>query len=612
MAVDGLNMKASIGVERFRETFAEFLAGRINLQLVLEAMQELLSADPDQSTRLQSEIDAALQAGQLPEPTWDRLTSEFDRLLASEEPTEWSLDATGPQFAGQEEPAAESTQAATANGAGNAAPLRPGTLLKDRYVVVSAVSGGAMGTVYKALDRRRKESGDPQPWVAIKLIDPAFAGSPEALAALENEVAICRRLNHPAIVTVHGLERDGKRPFIVMEWLDGDTLAELFRRQRGRLPAEQAVRILRDVCDALEHAHAAGIVHADVKPANVFVTHAGNAKLIDFGIARLLDGGGQRFDAAQLGARTPGWASCEVLEGQPVDTRDELYSLGLLAYRLFAGRRAFGDLGALEAEAAGIEPACPAGLAPHRWQALRATLAFRRAQRPDSIRAFRDAFFAPAPDQPAPAAEPPAETAEEIVLETITAPPRSLEALARDDPRDACGEAASSEDEDTAVNPELVQAHATPPAARGRRALQLAAAVALLALGSVLASLLLREPRLPVPGPDGGPVRPTAERRALPPTAETRSRPPAASERTSGKAALAPIELQVTRRALAGDSGGLPADAASGLPAADDATIAAAAVADSVTGEGTARRENAVAAAKATQRSPTRQVAAGT
>lgn len=461
MAVDSSKTGTSSRAENFREIFEEFLAARVNLQLVLDAMTALLDEDPEYRDAIQNALNAALEAGRLPEQTWERLSAELDHLISEDDPTEWSMDTPAPQFAGfepddepltpatpaapakpeppvltqpaapeppvlraaapQPAPAAPQPAPATPQSAGvdptetqpslnpQGQALEPGSLLNDRYVLVSKVVSGAMGDIYKALDRQRKEAGVADPWVAIKVINSEFAARPDALQALKNEVELCLRLDHPNVIRVFGMEKHNELSFITMEWVDGESLVDVLKRAGQKpLPESQAHRILDGVSAALEHVHAMDVIHADVKPGNVLLTRDGQPKLIDFGIARRTSGTHDGFDAAQLGARTPGFCSPEVLEGKPVTTADEVFSLALLVYRVMSGARAFGDSNALEAEIAGQRPARIAGLSDSRWLTLDRALAFRRAERTASVAEFRAEFFAPETE----------EIAEEIVLES--------------------------------------------------------------------------------------------------------------------------------------------------------------------------------------------------
>ena len=166
--------------------------------------------------------------------------------------------------------------------------VQVGSVLRDRFMLQQKISGGSMGVVYKALDRRLAEAGSNEHWVAIKVLSPQLAKSGEALRALQQEAAKGRCLVHPNIVRFIDIDRDDDLYFLVMEWLDGRTLADILDSPDARIiDLEAAFRIVRQIADALDYAHRCGIVHADVKPGNIMIMPNGDAKLFDFGVARV-------------------------------------------------------------------------------------------------------------------------------------------------------------------------------------------------------------------------------------------------------------------------------------------------------------------------------------
>jgi len=262
-----------------------------------------------------------------------------------------------------------------------AAAVGPGTMLKGRFVLDDELGHGGMGSVFRAVDRRRLEALDPQPYVAIKLIAGAFRRHPDALRAIEAEARRAQSLAHPNICAVYDFDREGAHAFIVMELLDGETLeAALQKAPDRRLRAQRRDDVLADLLAAVAHAHAHGVVHADLKPSNVFLTADGATKVLDFGVATALGGAG--FDAAGLGAVTPGFSSPEMARGEPRDPRDDVFSLGVIAYLALSGRHPFDRRPAEQAAALGLVPAPLDGLSPTRWDALAAALSFERARRP--------------------------------------------------------------------------------------------------------------------------------------------------------------------------------------------------------------------------------------
>ena len=228
------------------------------------------------------------------------------------------------------------------------------------YEIVGPIGAGGMGEVYKARDTRLERM------VAIKVLPPNLAGDPEFKLRFEREAKSISALNHPNICTLHDVgEADGSA-FLVMELLEGETLAD--RLKRGPVPVDQAIELAAQIADALDKAHRQGIVHRDLKPANVFLVRARGAsgaphcKLLDFGLAKmgaaappgsietqLLTSAGTRQGTAQdppLTARgsllgTFQYMSPEQIEGQEADARTDIWSFGCVLYEMLTGKRAF-------------------------------------------------------------------------------------------------------------------------------------------------------------------------------------------------------------------------------------------------------------------------------
>lgn len=265
------------------------------------------------------------------------------------------------------------------------AVLQPGSVLRDRYLIRERVAGGSMGVVYKAIDRHLDDAHGGEADVAIKVLSPQLAGNADALRALQQEAAKGRYLSHPNIVRFVDLDREGRLYFIVMEWLEGQSLADAL--DSGSLQPDEArsLDIVRQVAEALAHAHRCGVVHADVKPGNVMLLPDGTVKLVDFGIARIRQQGDRHGNApAALKAATPAYSSMQVLTGEEPAPADDVFSLACLAYRLLAGHRVFGPRNAAEAAEAGMEPQPPQGLDAERWKALKKGLSFSRVARQKS------------------------------------------------------------------------------------------------------------------------------------------------------------------------------------------------------------------------------------
>ena len=214
--------------------------------------------------------------------------------------------------------------------------LRPGTNVGP-YRIVELLARGGMGDVYRALDVRLDRD------VALKVLTHTAYCDPRSVDRFEQEARMTASLDHPNIVKLHDVGSFESRPYLVAELLVGETLRS--RLIRKRIPAAEACRIAAEVTRGLVAAHAAGIVHRDLKPENIFLTNAGATKILDFGIAKLVDherprgGGSSTLTGALLG--TAGYLAPEQIEGRTVDARTDLFSLGSILFEMVTGQRAF-------------------------------------------------------------------------------------------------------------------------------------------------------------------------------------------------------------------------------------------------------------------------------
>ena len=276
------------------------------------------------------------------------------------------------------------------------------TVIKGRFELDKLLGVGGMGAVYKALDRRKLEASDSDPYVAIKLLNEDFQKHPDAFISLQREARKSQTLAHPNIVTVYDFDREGDRVFMTMEFLEGAPLDKLLREHADvGLGKERASAILHDVSQALIYAHSHRIVHSDFKPGNIFVTEKKGAKVIDFGIARAVSEGGIAskageqtiFDAGTLGALTPAYASYEMLKGGEPQPTDDVYALGCVAYELFSGRHPYNKVPADKAFERKLKPKRIRSLSRRQWRALEAALAFERKDRTVTVDKFVHQFF---------------------------------------------------------------------------------------------------------------------------------------------------------------------------------------------------------------------------
>src|SRR5262245_53166035 len=210
--------------------------------------------------------------------------------------------------------------------------LPPGTVLAGRYQIVDILGVGGMGAVYKAFDRELTRI------VALKTILPEMAATPGALKRFKQEVLLAQSIVHKNVVRIFDIGEDGPTKFITMDFIEGKDLKDLIV-QRGKLPASEAAGIIRQVCQGLEAAHAAGVVHRDLKPQNIMIQKDGQVIVMDFGIAHSGDSRGVTQTGAFLG--TPDYMSPEQAQTEQVDARSDIFSLGLIFYEMLTGKLPF-------------------------------------------------------------------------------------------------------------------------------------------------------------------------------------------------------------------------------------------------------------------------------
>ena len=222
--------------------------------------------------------------------------------------------------------------------------LAPGTRL-GIYEVVALLGAGGMGEVYRARDSRLNRE------VALKVLPEAFSNNPERMARFEREAKLLAALNHPNIAAIYGLEESGAIRALVMELVEGPTLAD--RVTAGPVPLEEALPIAKQVADAVDYAHEQNVIHRDLKPANIKVTSEGTVKVLDFGLAKVLSDEPTETDmgnsptlsmaATMQGVilGTAAYMSPEQARGKKVDRRADVWAFGCVIYELLTGRKAF-------------------------------------------------------------------------------------------------------------------------------------------------------------------------------------------------------------------------------------------------------------------------------
>jgi len=223
--------------------------------------------------------------------------------------------------------------------------LEPGKVWSGRFRIVNFIAAGGMGEVYRAQDSKLARD------VALKVLPQAFAADANRLARFKREAKLLASLNHPNIAAIHGIEDSSGAYVLVLELVEGPTLAD--RLSRGPVPIEEALPIAKQICDALEYAHERGIVHRDIKPANIKITPDDAVKVLDFGLAKAIESGPASFDisnsptlsrlATQAGVLlgTASYMSPEQAKGKVVDRRADIWAFGCVLHEMLAGKKAF-------------------------------------------------------------------------------------------------------------------------------------------------------------------------------------------------------------------------------------------------------------------------------
>ncbi len=212
------------------------------------------------------------------------------------------------------------------------AALTRGMTFAGRYEIIEALGAGGMGAVFRAYDTKIKEE------IAIKILKPEIATNKKTIERFSNEIRLARKITHKNICRMHDLNDDEGTQYITMEYVPGEDLKSFIRRV-GHLPSAKAISIGRQICEGLSEAHALGVIHRDLKPQNIMIDKTGNAKIMDFGIARSLKAEGITGEGAIIG--TPQYMSPEQVEGTGTDQRSDIYALGVVLYEMLTGKVPF-------------------------------------------------------------------------------------------------------------------------------------------------------------------------------------------------------------------------------------------------------------------------------
>ncbi len=369
-------------------------ARRARVEVASKILAEAVYSDLRLVAPLRVLLDTAYEDKRLPMEAYRQLKNELHRLVTEELPT----DAAGMLTA------ASPAKSHPAPVTERAVEISAGTVLRGRFQLEECVAQGPHSDVYRASDLLRLEAGSTGTALAIKVLHDGQGADPALRQRLQQQAIAAQSLTHPNIARVHDLDRHGEVSFISLEWLQGESLATHLDRIH---PAPVQIKLQRQIIaalgSALVYAHGRGVVHGDIKPANVFLTDAGEIKLIDFSGVGNENSGSAEIDQMI----TPEYASCERLSGGRATVSDDLFSFACLIYRLVCGRRPYGQYNALEAEAQGELLSRAPGLDDGQWALLHRALAFRRDDRKLSLAELVETLLrAPRVPENPPAQEP--------------------------------------------------------------------------------------------------------------------------------------------------------------------------------------------------------------
>ena len=210
--------------------------------------------------------------------------------------------------------------------------LTTGSTFAKRYTIIEELGKGGMGNVYKASDTELSEK------VAIKLINPKIAADKKTIERFRNELKLARKIRHKNVCQMYDLNRENEKYYITMEYVPGEDLKSFIRRSR-QLSINGAISITRQVCEGLIEAHKHGVIHRDLKPSNIMIDREGNVRIMDFGIARSLKSKSITGSGIMIG--TPEYLSPEQADGEDIDRRSDIYSLGVILYEIVSGQLPF-------------------------------------------------------------------------------------------------------------------------------------------------------------------------------------------------------------------------------------------------------------------------------
>ncbi|UJF20478.1 serine/threonine-protein kinase [Shewanella sp. OMA3-2] len=274
-----------------------------------------------------------------------------------------------------------------------------GKCLKKRYLIESKIGHGGMSDIYRAKDLYLESLKIPEPYVAIKVLLSQFSDIEEAQQVLIKESVQTQQLSHPNIIRVYDVDTDDGYHFMVMEWLDGETLEQVIKRSKPLgINFKGTMKLVEQIASALTYAHQQGIVHTDLKPSNIFLTRQGNIKVFDFGVAKSFQHNVDQYaltetdhDSSLIGY-TPAYASFEQLAGEEACAADDIFAFSCIVYELLTSKHPYQRVAANDVDLTKTNLAKPKHISLGLWPTLKKGLAIKKAQRADSVQAIIGKF----------------------------------------------------------------------------------------------------------------------------------------------------------------------------------------------------------------------------
>jgi serine/threonine protein kinase len=382
------------GEDAARAWLDALVSGVCTPETFLGAMHDQFQGDRDEDWEIVSLVDQYYRRGKISAEIFNTLQSRLQNSALN------GGDAAGKAQVHAHAHAANTVTAPVGASVTDRSPAsRPaasavrdvaiGDVLRNRYRVQGILGAGGMGTVFEAIDEYRLDLPIAGQRIAIKVLHTAPSQREELLRELQREFQHLQLLSHPNVIRVHEFDRDGDIAFFTMELLHGALLSHVLTAGNATpMPRRYALTVMRDVGSALAHAHSRGVVHGDINPQNIFITNAGEVRVLDFGASHNVPRGMSYPDEVlppHAPVATPGYASCQVLEGQRPDARDDIFAFACVAYVLLSGRHPFPKRTAVKARAQRLRPRRPSGLTGQQWRALREALRWERERRPVDV-----------------------------------------------------------------------------------------------------------------------------------------------------------------------------------------------------------------------------------